>query len=158
MPRDNTKVVPSAGRASENRPTQQRFECAMPLRWSDQDINGHINNARIVTLMEEARILWLNQTAAAEGLDSFRCPKVVASLNVEYFRPVSYGPELFMLLDVSRIGSGSFTVRYAAFQGDAPVFSGSTVLVPLDAVSNAPRKLSAAENAYLLPYLAAEAS
>lgn len=26
------------------------------LRWSDQDINGRINNARILTLMEEARI------------------------------------------------------------------------------------------------------
>ncbi|MFT4042866.1 MAG: thioesterase family protein [Gordonia sp. (in: high G+C Gram-positive bacteria)] len=31
----------------------------MPVRWSDMDAFGHINHARVVTLMEEARIEWL---------------------------------------------------------------------------------------------------
>ncbi|MEK0153852.1 thioesterase family protein [Arthrobacter oryzae] len=130
----------------------ERFEMVMPLRWSDQDINGHINNARIVTLMEEARVQWLNRTAAADGLDSFRCPKVVASLNVEYKAPVSYEDELELVLDISRVGNGSFTVRHTGIQLGATAFVGTTVVVPLDNESNRPRKLTAAEAAYLARY------
>ena len=130
----------------------ERFEMVMPLRWSDQDINGHINNARIVTLMEEARVQWLNRNAASEGLDSFRCPKVVASLNVEYMRPVSYEYELELVLDISRVGNGSFTVRHTGIQQGASVFVGTTVVVPLDRESNRPRKLTDAETAYLVQY------
>ncbi|MDP9889981.1 acyl-CoA thioesterase [Pseudarthrobacter enclensis] len=130
----------------------ERFEMVMPLRWSDQDLNGHINNARIVTLMEEARVVWLNTKAAAEGLDSFQCPKVVASLNVEYIRPVSYGPELTLVLDISRIGNGSFTVRHTGIQQGATAFTGTTTLVPLDPQSNRPRKLTPTETAYLARY------
>ena len=138
--------------AADDSGTPERFECHMPLRWSDQDLNGHINNARIVTLMEEARILWLNQGAAAEGLQSFQSPKVVAALTVEYLRPVNYGDELLLLLDISSISSGSFTVRYSAIQQSTPVFRGSTVLVPLERESNRPRKLTPAETAYLSRY------
>ena len=150
------EAAPSNAIAAETRGIKERFECLMPLRWSDQDTNGHVNNARIVTLMEEARILWLNQRAAAEGLESFRYPKVVASLNVEYLRPVRYGAELLMLLNISRIGSGSFTVRYSAIQESSPVFRGSTVLVPLEPTTNRPRKLTAAETEYLSRYTETE--
>lgn len=152
------ETAPPDMNAADHRGVQERFECLMPLRWSDQDLNGHINNARIVTLMEEARILWLNQRAAAEGLESFRCPKVVAALTVEYLRPVNYGDELLLLLDISRIGSGSFTVRYSAIQQSSPVFRGSTVLVPLEREANRPRKLTAAETAYLSRFTETETS
>jgi acyl-CoA thioester hydrolase len=138
-----TDIENQGGRATE------RFEMVMPLRWSDQDINGHINNARIVTLMEEARVQWLNVKAAADGLDSFRCPKVVASLNVEYKMPVNYGDELTLVLDISRVGNGSFTVRHTGNRQGATVFTGTTVVVPLDTESNHPRKLTTEERAYL---------
>lgn len=127
----------------------ERFAMVMPLRWSDQDLNGHINNARIVTLMEEARVRWLNRNAATEGLDSFQCPKVIASLNVEYLEPVTYEDELKLVLDISRVGNGSFTVRHTGIQLGSTVFIGTTVVVPLDPDSNRPRKLTAAETAYL---------
>jgi acyl-CoA thioester hydrolase len=138
-------AVPAAG-------MHEQYEMVMPLRWSDQDINGHINNARIVTLMEEARVRWLNIDAAADGLDSFRCPKVVASLNVEYKLPVNYGDQLTLLLDITRIGNGSFSVRHTGTQGGATVFIGTTVIVPLNPESNRSRKLTAAETAYLARY------
>ncbi|MBB4133817.1 acyl-CoA thioesterase [Gordonia humi] len=35
------------------------FVAHVPVRWSDMDAFGHINHARVVTLMEEARIAWL---------------------------------------------------------------------------------------------------
>ncbi|AZG46750.1 acyl-CoA thioesterase [Gordonia insulae] len=36
----------------------------VPVRWSDMDAFGHINHARMVTLMEEARVAWLLSTGA----------------------------------------------------------------------------------------------
>lgn len=35
------------------------FVARVPVRWSDMDAFGHINHARMVTLMEEARVDWL---------------------------------------------------------------------------------------------------
>ena len=32
------------------------FETELQLRWSDQDAYGHVNNGRLVTLAEEARV------------------------------------------------------------------------------------------------------
>ncbi|MCC3274026.1 acyl-CoA thioesterase [Arthrobacter zhangbolii] len=129
------------------------FTCVLPLRWSDQDLNGHVNNARIVTLMEEARVLWLNRQAASAGVGSFSDPKVVASLNVEYRRPVEYDRQLEMELWISRIGSRSFTIAYRALQSGEACFTGSTVLVPLDPAAGTSRTLQPAETDYLSRYL-----
>ena len=35
------------------------FVAQVPVRWSDMDAFGHINHARMVTLMEEACVDWL---------------------------------------------------------------------------------------------------
>ncbi|WP_248122554.1 acyl-CoA thioesterase [Micrococcus lacusdianchii] len=62
------------------------FECPVPVRWSDQDANGHVNNARVVTLLEEIRIAaylaWLDSTPDS-GL-----PRVVRTLTVDFRRAV----------------------------------------------------------------------
>lgn len=137
-------------------PEAGTFKCVLPLRWSDQDVNGHVNNARIVTLMEEARVIWLNRTAPADGVESFSDPKVVASLSVEYRRPVNYADELAMDLHISRIGARSFTIAYRASQCGQTVFTGSTVLVPLDPATSTSRDLLPPEVAYLSRYLSTD--
>ena len=40
-------------------PDGYAFTASVPVRWSDMDAFGHVNHARMVTLMEEARISWL---------------------------------------------------------------------------------------------------
>ncbi|GAA3706911.1 acyl-CoA thioesterase [Gordonia hankookensis] len=44
------------------------FVAEVGVRWSDMDAFGHINHARMVTLMEEARIEWL--LSAGAGSDA----------------------------------------------------------------------------------------
>ena len=39
-------------------PMPEAFRTSVSPRWADQDLNGHVNHAAVVTLMEEARILW----------------------------------------------------------------------------------------------------
>ncbi|MBP3037433.1 acyl-CoA thioesterase [Arthrobacter sp. zg-ZUI100] len=137
-------------------PTTQAFSCVLPLRWSDQDLNGHVNNARIVTLMEEARVAWLNRTAVEEGVASFANPKVIAALTVEYRSPVHYADELIMDLRISRIGARSFTITYHASQRGDTAFTGSTVVVPLNPATSASRDLLPGEVDYLSRYLSTD--
>lgn len=107
----------------------------MELRWSDQDALGHVNNARIITLMEEARIRW---TRGGEDNQRFGFGTVVASLQVDYLHPLHYGPDFSIRLGTVRIGTKSFTVRHMGVQNGVMVFDGTTVMVPLaeDGVSS----------------------
>lgn len=118
----------------------------MELRWSDQDALGHVNNARIITLMEEARIRW---TRGGEGNQRFGFGTVVASLQVDYLRPLHYGPDFLIRLGTVRIGTKSFTVRHVGMQNGVKVFDGTTVMVPLaeDGVSS--RSLNQDERSWL---------
>lgn len=116
------------------------------LRWSDEDSLGHVNNARIVTLMEEARVRWSprvgEQALFPDGL-------VVASLTVDYLASVYYGPELEIRVGATRIGTKSFTVRQIAYQNGQAVFDGSNVMVPLAADRKSSRALSDFERDWL---------
>jgi xanthine dehydrogenase iron-sulfur cluster and FAD-binding subunit A len=42
------------------------FRRGVQLRWSDQDVFGHVNNARIVTVIEEARAILLFEVAVVD--------------------------------------------------------------------------------------------
>ena len=114
------------------------------LRWSDQDANGHLNNARIVTLMEEAHVRW---TRAQPEFASFRGGVVVASLNIDYLAQADYRPEMVIAVGIERVGTKSFTVRHVGYQGDTAVFDGRTVIVPRAEDGKASRPLTAAARA-----------
>ena len=90
------------------------YECDLPVRWSDQDVNGHVNNARVVTLLEELRIAayldWTDSTPDAGH------PRVVRTLSVDYRHPVHHCTPLTGRLWVSRLGRSSFVMQHALLQ------------------------------------------
>ncbi len=61
------------------------------LRWSDQDPNGHVNNAAIVTLLEEARVRWRLAAIAEGGMEASAVAFVVVRLELDYLRSVVFG-------------------------------------------------------------------
>ena len=58
--------------------TVARHRYAVQLRWSDMDAYGHVNNARFLTLYEEARVAMFFVGARKHGLGSFEEGIVVA--------------------------------------------------------------------------------
>lgn len=127
------------------------FTAAMPLRWSDQDLNGHINNARVVTLFEEARL-----QASAEWLGSADFgPRLVRSLTVDYLRPLHYGPPATVQVWVARIGTTSFTLHHEIHQDGQVCAAGRVVMVNVDSETSRPLRIDAslrnALNAALIP-------
>ncbi len=124
------------------------YEFEMQLRWSDQDALGHVNNARVITLMEEARIRW-SRFASGDGAARFGSGLVVASLSVDYLRQVHYTPTLLMRVGVVRIGTKSFTVRHVGLLDGDAVFDGTAVMVPLGPDGRSSRALDDVERSWL---------
>ncbi|WP_051687752.1 MULTISPECIES: acyl-CoA thioesterase [Micrococcales] len=118
------------------------FAQPVEIRWSDQDLMGHVNNARILTLVEESRILWLR---SLNGWDRDINPTVVVRTEINYRKPVMYGPELVIELGVGRIGGSSYGITFRGIQEEAVVFDGVNVLVGVDPVKLTPRQLSESE-------------
>ena len=86
-------------------------------RWADDDVYGHMNNARYFELIDTAVNVHL---AEATGLDIRTLPAVgvVAEVSCRYFREVGYPDPIDLGLVVERIGTSSVVYRIGIFQGD----------------------------------------
>ncbi|QDW28647.1 acyl-CoA thioesterase [Arthrobacter sp. KBS0702] len=119
-------------------------------RWSDQDLNGHVNHAAVVTLLEEARIRWRATTPGARTAAA--TPTVVAALELNYRRPVIHGQDLTVELTVSRIGTSSYTLECAGTQSGEVAVDGRTVLVAVSPETGAARPLADEERHWLAQF------
>ena len=126
------------------------FELSPEVRWSDQDLLGHVNNARMITLIEECRVRWMHEIRAGHitggGL-------LVARQTIDYLVPVMYGPELKMTVTVKKLGNSSFTVNTRGDQDGQQVFAHDCVLVHIDRDSQKPTPLTPELRAVFEPYL-----
>lgn len=110
----------------------------MDVRWSDQDLNGHVNNAQVLTLVEEARVrAVLSWSGTSPGPAT---PRVVRALNTLYDDELSYGSVLARVW-ISRIGTTSYTVCHELVQQDSPCVYSEAVIVVLDPESRSPTPL-----------------
>jgi len=126
------------------------YEC--PVRWSDLDAFGHVNNVRFLTLFEEARVALMFVGAKDAGLTSFEEGIVVYRHEIDYLRPVDYGPVVRIEMWVSEMRASRFTVSYELFDGDKLASRAASVCVPFDLATQRPRRLSDAERAFLTPW------
>lgn len=104
----------------------------IPVRWSDQDVNQHVNNAMYFTYFEQTRIEWLKRQPAVtrangEGI-------VVAKASCDYLKPIPYPETLEIRMYAGRVGRASFTTLYEIFGADrtAKYAEGEAVLVWVD--------------------------
>lgn len=137
----------------QQQPGGQRYVTDVRVRWSDLDGYGHVNNARTLTLLEEARVDWLFVAAAEQGVDKFAEGMLVARVSVEYRRAITFGSRVTATMWVSALRSASFTVDYELRCGDAVAVEASTMLVPVDPVTFRPRRLSEGERTYLTAFV-----
>lgn len=141
-------------------PARRRFVTDVRVRYSDLDAQGHVNNARVLTLLEEARVDWLYADAPRHGADQLVQALVVATLTIQYRRPIPFGPPARVSLGVLDVGGASFTVDYVVTSGDEVAATASTVLVAVGVGDGRPLRLGERERAYLsrfqAPYVPGE--
>jgi acyl-CoA thioester hydrolase len=85
-------------------------------RWADDDVYGHMNNARYFELIDTAVNAHL---AEATGTDIRTLPAigVVAEVSCRYFAEVGYPAPIDLGLAVERLGTSSVVYRIGIFQG-----------------------------------------
>ncbi len=137
------------------------FVTTVGLRWTDQDAYRHVNHARVVTLLEEARIELAFTAAGSEGLSGLSDGLLVARLEVDYVRQISYRPHpLRVEMTVRDLRAASFTIGYTLHDGpdesDPVAVRGATAMALYDLAGGKPRRMDADERSYLARWSAPE--
>jgi len=131
-----------------------RFAAAVPMRWTDQDAYRHLNHARAVTLLEEARIALVFDAATAEGVPGFGAGLLVTGLGVRYRRQIAYrSSPLRVVMWVDQVRAASFRISYemheGADEGDPVAISAHTDMATFDLAAQRPRRLLTEEREFL---------
>jgi acyl-CoA thioester hydrolase len=116
------------------------------IRWDDIDAFGHVNNAKYLTYIQEARFLW------APIIEM-----VVARAEVDYIAPIYEGGRFYDVnLWVESIGNSSFTMGYEVV-GDNGVIHAKvkTVQVAVSMETKKSRPLTDKEREFLNDFLKA---
>jgi acyl-CoA thioester hydrolase len=121
--------------------TNQQF-----VRWDDIDAFGHVNNAKYLTYIQEARFLW-----------SPFMEMVVAKAEVDYLVPIYVGGRFYdITLWVEQIGNSSFTLGYEVIGDNGVVHAKvKTVQVAVSMETKKSRPLTEPEREFLKQYLKA---
>jgi acyl-CoA thioester hydrolase len=130
----------------------ERFIHDVSVRWSDMDAYGHVNNARFLTLYEEARVALFFVGARKHGLGSFEEGIVIARHEIDYLRPVNYSEPVRIEIWISELRAASFTVSYELFDAGVLASRAKSICVPYNLIAGHPRRLSQAERDFLAPY------
>lgn len=126
-----------------------RFSYDCDIRWSDLDAYRHVNNARFLTLYEEARAALMFLAARREGITSLEAGTVIVRHEVDYLRQVDYGEPVRIELWIPEIRNASFRVRYELFDDGVLASRATSVLAPYDLDGGHPRRLTPAEREFL---------
>jgi len=133
---------------------RHRYLC--PLRWSDMDAYGHVNNVVFLTYLEEARVDMLFVHAGSEAAtEQLASGVVVARHEIDYKVPLVFRPDPVPIdLWVLELGASSFTIGYEIKDDDGPVYvRAATVMVPYDVKAGRPRRVSDEEREALSAFV-----
>ena len=114
------------------------------LRWSDLDALNHVNNARFLTYIEEARLAWF--ASLPEPWSDERMSPLLAAVEINFRQPIHWPAALRVELSAQRIGSSSLTIGHRMVDAEAPercYADGHSVIVWIDLSSGRPIPLPA---------------
>jgi acyl-CoA thioester hydrolase len=129
------------------------FITDVAVRWSDMDVYQHVNNARVVTLLEEARTELLFDEGAQRGAQTLADGVVVVELVVRYWKPLVYSATPVQVrLWVSELQAASFALDYVVTATDGDAITARTKLAPYDTKAQRPRRLTPPERDFLAAF------
>ena len=129
------------------------YHATVTVRWSDMDAFAHINHARMVTLLEEARIEWL--LSEGEANESLIKRALIANVAIAYKKPLRHsdGP-LDITLWFEKVRAVDFTIGYevraaGAAPDSPPAVTATTRMAMVDVGAETLRRIAPEEKAYL---------
>jgi len=127
------------------------------VRWDDIDAFGHVNNAKYLTFIQEARFQWSFYQYAAKNEKPSLVEMVVAKAEVDYLVPIYEGGKFYDVnLWVESIGNSSFVMGYEVVGDNGVVHAKvKSVQVAVSMETKKSRPLTDPEREFLTQYLKA---
>jgi len=130
-----------------------RYNAKAHVRWDDIDAFGHVNNAKYLTYVQEARVEMLWRARTDIGLEPMLSDMVVAHAEVDFLIPIYEGAiDIDCIIWIGKIGSASFDMFYELKSPAGLHARLKTVQVAVDVATKKSRRLSDSEREYLLQY------
>lgn len=124
------------------------------VRWDDIDAFGHVNNAKYLTYVQEARFHWSFYQFKEKGDRPTIVEMVVAKAEVEFLEPIYDGGTFVdVTLWVESIGNSSFVMAYEISKDGTTFAKVRTVQVAVSMETKRSRPLTDLERAFLNEYL-----
>jgi len=114
--------------------TQFRFYHPITVRYGDLDPQGHVNNARYLTFMEQARVSYVKHLGLWDGGSFFDFGVIMADAHVTFRAPILWGQPIRVGMRIARLGTKSLDSFYLIEDAETGqvLAEGSSVLVAYD--------------------------
>lgn len=114
------------------------YEVSIDVRLRDVDFMGHVNNAVYATYLEEARETYFQDVVGVSLTD---VGTVLATLEIEYERPIDAESSLVVALRPGALGRSSLPIEYEIRADGDRAATARTVQVLVDQESGASKPL-----------------
>ena len=111
-----------------------RFYHPVEVRYGDLDPQGHLNNARYLTFMEQARISYLRDLGLWNEGSFLDIGVILADAHIIFRAPILWGQDIRVGMRIGRMGKKSMDSLYCIedAQTGEMLAEGSSVLVAYD--------------------------
>lgn len=110
------------------------FYHPIEVRYGDLDPQGHLNNAKYLTFIEQARISYIQHLGLWDGGSFLEIGMILAEVRLTFRQPVLFGQPVRVGVRVVRLGNKSLEMEFAIedAQSEALLANGSSVQVAYD--------------------------
>ncbi|MBC8507462.1 MAG: acyl-CoA thioesterase [Anaerolineales bacterium] len=114
--------------------TEFRFYNPINVRYGDLDPQGHVNNARYLTFMEQTRVSYVKHIGLWDGGSFLNFGMIMADAHVTFRAPILWGQPVRVGMRIARLGTKSMDSFYIIEDAETKqrLAEGSSVLVAYD--------------------------
>ncbi len=111
-----------------------KYYYPIQVRYADFDTQWHVNNARLGTFLEQARLNYIIAVGLFSGGSFLDFPFIVADLHIAFREPIVLGEPIRVGVKTTHIGTKSVKLEYSVENPDNGVVKATaeTVLVAYD--------------------------
>jgi acyl-CoA thioester hydrolase len=113
---------------------EYKYYHPIEVRYGDLDPQGHVNNAKYLTYMEQARISYIHHLGLWKGGSFLEVGIILADIHITFHNSVQFGQPVQVGVSVVRLGNKSMEMQYLMEDADQglKLATGASVLVAYD--------------------------
>jgi len=110
------------------------FYHPIEVRYGDLDPQGHVNNARYLTYLEQGRVAYVRHLGLWPGGSFMNLGLILADIQITFRKPIEFGDPVRVGAAITRLGNKSFNMDYRVedHSGEIIYATSTSVLVAYD--------------------------